>query len=181
MLRIVAIGGPHGSGKSSVAKRLAIELDMNYIAAGDVFRQIAKERGLTMEEMSKAIHTEPELDQQIDDRTKKLGSVENTIVDAQLAAHFTPKNAILKMSINASFEIRCGRIAKRENHSLEEATSETKTREKSERQRFLDLYNIDVSDETVYDVIINNDRMNEEETYQMAKTIVLRSFEIFSG
>ena len=180
MLRIVAIGGPHGSGKSSVAKRLAEELEMNYISAGDVFRQIARERNLTLEEMSNKVLMEPKLDQQIDDRTKKLGSKENTVVDAQLAAYFTPKNAILKMSINASFETRCKRIAARDNHTLQEATSETKTREKSERKRFLDLYNIDINDDTVYDIIINSDRMSEEETYQMAKSIVLRSFDIFT-
>ncbi|MCY3413802.1 MAG: cytidylate kinase family protein [Candidatus Heimdallarchaeota archaeon] len=173
MKRIIAIGGPHGSGKSSVAKRLAEELGMNYISAGSVFRQIAKERGLSMEEMSKKVLAEPSLDQQIDNRTKELGSIENTVVDAQLAAHFTPDDAILKISITAPFEVRCNRIARREKTEIEIATSETSVRETSEKKRFLDLYGIDLDDNSLFDIIINNSRMNEEETYQLTKNIVL--------
>ncbi len=178
MKRIIAVGGPHGSGKSSVAKRLAKELSMTYISAGGVFRQIAKERGISMKEMSEKVLEEPDIDIQIDDRTKKLGSEENTIVDAQLAAHFTPKDAILKICIDASFEVRCERIASRENMSIDQSHLETKTREKSERKRFLDLYGIDIDDLSVFDVVINNNRLNEEETYQLTKGIVLNIFEI---
>lgn len=176
MRRIIAIGGPHGSGKSSVARRLAEELQMNYISAGEIFRTIARERDVSIEQMSKLIHNEPELDNQIDERTKKLGSEENTIVDAQLAAYFTPQDIILRLCINASFETRCKRIARREGKSQEEARIETYTREESEHRRFSDLYNIKVSDLSIYDVVINNDRIDEEKTYNMAKSIVLAAF-----
>ena len=95
---IVAIGGPHGSGKSSVAKRLHEELKMNYLSAGEIFRQFAKERGYTLEDFSKLVINEPDIDREIDDRTKELGMKENTIVDAQLAAHFTPEIGLGKLS-----------------------------------------------------------------------------------
>ena len=43
-LAVVAIGGPHGSGKSSIAKKIANEFNMNYLSAGEVFRKLAKEK-----------------------------------------------------------------------------------------------------------------------------------------
>lgn len=180
MKKIIAIGGPHGSGKSSVAKRLADELQMTYVSAGGVFRQIARERGLSMKEMSEIVHSEPDVDIKIDERTKELGSIENTVVDAQLAAHFTPNDSMLKISITAPFLTRCQRIANREGVILENSKTETETRERSERKRFLDLYNIDIDDSSVYDIIINNERFDEEETFQLTKSIVTKTLKLLN-
>ncbi|MDH5401094.1 MAG: cytidylate kinase family protein [Candidatus Heimdallarchaeota archaeon] len=171
---IIAIGGPHGSGKSSVSKRLAETLNMNYVSAGEIFRQMANDRRISLEKFSQMVIEEPEIDKLIDDRTKELGAVNNTVVDAQLAAYFTPKDAALKICISASATHRWERIAKRENRSLEESKEETRIREETERKRFLDLYNIDVSDLTKYDVVINTDRISEENTYQITEAIVKR-------
>ncbi len=169
---IVAIGGPHGSGKSTIAKRLAVKLNMNYVSAGIVFRELAKERNLSLEELSKITIYEPGIDKKIDQRTLELGAIENTIVDAQLAAHFTPKDAIIRISITASPEVRWERIAKRDGISLEHARSETEIREKSERDRFLKMYNIDILDDMCYDVVVNNNRLSEEQTLEIVEVIV---------
>jgi cytidylate kinase len=171
-ISVIAIGGPHGSGKSSVAKRVASDLGMNYISAGDVFRQMAKERGISLKEFSRLVINEPEIDRQIDDRTRELGSNPNTIVDAQLAAHFTPEDAKLKICITARPDIRYQRIASRENRSFEDAKQETTIREEAEFKRFKDLYNIDVNDMSCYDVVINSDRLNFEETVNIALVLI---------
>ena len=172
MRSIIAIGGPHGSGKSSVAKKLAEDLSMNYVSAGSVFREMAKNRNFTLKEFSEKVLNEPDIDKQIDKRTQELSQKDNTIVDAQLAAHFTPPDTVLKICISASPEIRWKRIAKRDNKSTDEAKLETLTREKSEQNRFLQLYNIDVWDTSCYDIIINSDRIDIDQTYLLCKTIV---------
>ncbi len=172
MRSIIAIGGPHGSGKSSVAKRLSEELNMNFISAGLVFRNMAKERKLSLKEFSEVVVNEPDIDKEIDERTKKLANIENTIVDAQLAAYFTPPDTLLKICITASPEIRWKRIAKRDKSDLEAAKSETLTREESEQNRYFKLYQIDVWDTSVYDIIINTDRLNVEQTYLLCKIIL---------
>lgn len=171
---IIAIGGPHGSGKSSVAKKISEELQMDYVSAGEVFRSIAVERNVTLEVLSKTAKTEPEIDRLIDDRTKELayGATTNTIVDAQLAAHFTPKHTKLRIYITASLAVRNQRIASREGWSIEKATQETKIREEAERQRFFDLYAINVDDSSVYDVIVNTDRLDYDQTYNLCLSLV---------
>lgn len=172
---IVAIGGPHGSGKSSVAKTLSEELEMNYISAGEIFRTLAKENNYTLKEFSKFVIEQPEIDRKIDERTKELGKIPNTIVDAQLAAHFTPDDAAIKICITASPDVRYKRIAKRDNINFEEAKKETIIRETSEQNRFSQLYDIDLNDLSFYDVIINTDRINQKQTYELTKLIVLKT------
>ncbi len=178
MRKIIAIGGPHGSGKSACAKRLAEALGMTYISAGQVFRKLAKDRNMSMEQFSKNVVDDPEIDILIDNRTKELGQIENTVVDAQLAAHFTPKDIALKICITATKEIRWERIAKRQNISLEDSKRETETREATESNRFLELYNIDVSDLSMYDVVINNNRIDEDETFKLALAISIEILDL---
>ncbi len=171
-LVIIAIGGPHGSGKSSVAHQLAKKLRMKYVSAGQVFRELAKESRMTLKELSvKAINDES-IDIEIDKRTKSLGKIDNTIIDAQLAAFMAPE-ADLKISITASENLRWKRIASRENCSLEDSKNETLLREKVEQERFLKLYNIDINDTSVYDVIINTDRMPQADVLNLIERLII--------
>ena len=65
-LAVVAIGGPHGSGKSSIAKKIANEFNMTYLSAGEVFRKLAKEKNYTIEEFTNYALTHSEIDKEID-------------------------------------------------------------------------------------------------------------------
>ena len=49
----ITISGLPGSGTTTVAKLLAERLGYKLISAGDVFRKLAMERGMTLEEFSK--------------------------------------------------------------------------------------------------------------------------------
>jgi CMP/dCMP kinase len=175
---IIAIGGPHGSGKSFIAEQIAEEFNMKIISAGKIFRNIAKERGLTLKELSKIAKEETAIDLEIDKRTQELGKIDNTLIDAQLAAHFTPNNKndlkldIIKICITASPNIRWNRIAKRENITEEEAKLETEIREKTESERFKELYNIDIDDLSPFDIVINTDRMSKEYVLELTKSII---------
>ncbi len=180
MRSIIAISGPHGSGKSTIAKKLAKELNMNYISAGQVFRQMAKERDISLKEFSSIAKKDSEIDKLIDDRTLELGQNDNTIVDAQLAVYFTPKDILLKLYINASPEVRWQRIAHRDEVSLDYAKKETEIRETTEAERFKLFYDIDITDLSQYDVIINTDRMSKEEVYELAKAIIIQRKNFFN-
>ena len=53
MKRVITVGGLHGTGKSSVADAIAKKFNLIRMSAGVVFRQLAKERDLTLEEFSR--------------------------------------------------------------------------------------------------------------------------------
>ena len=75
--------------------------------------------------------------------------------------------------ITAPYETRIERIIKRENKSVETTRQETITREESERSRYQKLYNIDVSDLTIYDIILNSQKFSASDCVQ----IILLAFE----
>lgn len=169
---ILAIAGPHGSGKSLIAKNIAEEFKLAYVSAGNVFREVAKNRNITLEQLSYESANNTALDIEIDNRTKELSKQDNTVVDAQLAAYFTSSNIDLKICITASPEVRWKRIAKRDGIYLEAAQQQTLVREDTEYQRFRSLYGIDVNDLSVYDIVINTDRLSKKNSYTLVATIV---------
>ena len=50
---IITIAGANGSGKSSTAKKLALQLKFKHFSSGDFMRQIARENNTTLEELAK--------------------------------------------------------------------------------------------------------------------------------
>src|SRR5512137_218415 len=63
---IVAIGGPPGSGKTTVAERFAQAHAYALVSAGLKFRQMAKDRGLDLEAFGKAAEADPDIDRSLD-------------------------------------------------------------------------------------------------------------------
>ncbi len=169
---IIAIAGPHGSGKSTVARKIASEFKLRYVSAGVVFRTYAAEHGFSLEELSKIVLEKPEIDREIDQRTKEEATKGNVVIDAQLAGWITQDNNDFSIFITAPFEVRCQRIATRENISLEQAIRETRVREESEAKRFKELYGVDIWDLSIYDLVINTQRVTAEETTQLVRSAI---------
>lgn len=164
ILPIIAISGPHGSGKSTAAKTVAELLNYTYVSAGQLFREMAREKGMNLEEFSERAEVDEEIDRYIDNKTLELAQIENgIIVDAQLGGWILRKVADLIIYITAPLKTRIQRIAERENRSLEEIKKETLMREESERDRYQKLYNINISDLSIYDVIINTKKYDASE------------------
>ena len=156
-LPIIAVSGPHGSGKSTAAKNVAKALNYEYISAGELFRDMAENANMNLEEFSRKAELQEEIDKFIDDKTIELGKTkDNIVVDAQLGGWMLKDLADMSVYITAPFETRIERIVQREKKSVEQIRQETMTREESERSRYQKLYNIDISDLTIYDIILNS-------------------------
>src|SRR2546422_11284211 len=63
---ILVIGGPPGSGKTTVAERWAAARGPVLVSAGTRFLAIAKERGLSLEALARAAERDPSLDRALD-------------------------------------------------------------------------------------------------------------------
>ena len=168
---VIAISGHHGSGKSTQAKRLAVSLGLRYISAGTIFRCMAEERGVSLEEMSKVAASDPEFDKQIDARTREESLKPGVVIEATLSA-WMAVNPDIRILLTAPLESRIGRIAKRDSVPFEEAKRMTLAREKSERERFKRYYGIDISDVTIFDVVLNTELFSLDGTARILKKIV---------
>ena len=56
---IITLGGLPGSGTSTVAKKLADILQLEIVSAGNMFRDMAKEMGISLVELGKMAKLDP--------------------------------------------------------------------------------------------------------------------------
>jgi cytidylate kinase len=103
---VITVGGLHGTGKSTYAKLLAEELELKHISAGELFRALAKEKKITLDEMNKITDNNPEIDNKIDQRIKQEANKGNIILDGQLTAWMAGDKTVLKILLIAPKEVR---------------------------------------------------------------------------
>ncbi len=168
---VVAISGLHGTGKTTAARALARKFGLRYVSAGEVFRRLAKERGMALDEFSRYVERHPEIDRQIDQMTIDAAKEGNVLIDARLAG-WMAKDADVKILLTAPLEVRARRIALRENRNYEEVLAETVKRERSEAKRFKRFYGIDVNDYSVFDLVLDTDRWSAREMVRILETAV---------
>ena len=159
---IITIGGLAGTGTTTAAELLSERLDIPYISAGFIFREMAAERGMSVLEFSEFAEGNDDIDKEIDKRqAEKAKSADKLIIEGRLSAYFV-ENADLRIWLVTPFDVRSKRIAQREEKSVEVAKNEIITREKSEALRYMEIHNIDISNMDIYDLIINTDTFNPE-------------------
>ena len=166
---IITLGGLAGTGTTTTAELLSEKLDIPYISAGYVFRQMASERGMSVLEFSEFAEGNHDIDKEIDKRQAELAkSSDNLIVEGRLSAYFV--EADLKLWLVTPFDVRSQRIAERESKSVDVASEEIIVREESEALRYMDIHNIDIKNMDIYDLIINTGTFNPEEVSEIILT-----------
>ena len=167
---IVTIGGLAGTGTTTLAEVLSEKLDVPYISAGFIFREMAAEKGMSVLEFSEFAEGNDDIDKEIDKRqADKAKSSENLIIEGRLSAYFVD-NADLRIWLFTPFDVRSKRIAQREDKSVDVAKDEIIIREKSEALRYMEIHNIDISNMDIYDIIINTDSFNPESISEIITT-----------
>jgi cytidylate kinase len=164
LCKVIAIGGPHGTGKSTYAKAIASEFGLRLSSAGKLFREIAEGRGLSLEEMSEIAKRDPSIDEEIDGLTKREVERGSVVVEGQLVAWMAGDGADMKIYLFAPDELRFKRIAERDRLDIERAKEQTRIREAAQKERYFRLYGIDAGDLSVYDLLVDTSLLPLEET-----------------
>jgi cytidylate kinase len=160
---ILTISGLHGTGKSTIGKLVAQKLTIKYYSTGQAFRDLAKEMNLTLEEFTEYVEENPEIDKKLDHKITEIAQKGNILIDSQLSAYILGSIANLKILLTCSLEKRVQRMAERDNTDYNEKLNETLIREESELERFKNLYNFDLNDLNVYDLIVDTSSLSVEE------------------
>ena len=169
----ISFAGLHGTGKSTIAKKVAQYFDMTFYSTGMAFRELAKLKKMTLEEFSHYSEDHFEIDRLLDGKIRLLAEMtgKSYVFDGQLPAFMLGDLNSYRILLICDNDVRLMRMASRDNRSLEDQQKETTAREESERERFIQLYNIDILDpETIlknFDLIINTTKLNIEEISKM--------------
>lgn len=169
---IITISGTPGSGKSTLAKNLARKLGLKHYSTGDLMREMAAERHISLMELSKIAEKDRSIDEELDQRQIGLGKTEDDfIIDGRLSFHFIPDS--IKIFITASQKERAERILadnirKENNISFESTLKDLKRREISEKRRYKKYYNLDYTKKLQYDLVIDNTGLQAEDGLRIA-------------
>ena len=168
----ITISGLHGTGKSTYARKIAEEFKLRYISAGELFRQIAAKKELSLVELSCEAEQNAEFDRLLDERSRKEIRKGCVVIDGLLAGWVSRGCAALKVYLSTPYRIRIGRIACRDGMSYVDAEKATVIRERIERRRFKRLYGIDICDLSIYDLVLNTGLMPIEQNIDVIKSFV---------
>jgi cytidylate kinase len=166
---IITVSGPHGTGKSTYAARLADALRIRHVSAGALFRRIAKEKRISLEDLGEKALEDPSIDKLVDERTIAEAEKGNVVVDGQLAGWVLKDSSDLRICLTAPEDVRLERIAKRDKVTLEKARVQTEQRESVQRERYSRHYGFQVEDRSIYHLVLDTSLGSIEDT---AKVLV---------
>ena len=165
---LITISGVPGSGKTTVAKLLADRLGVPHVYAGDLFRQEAKRRGLTLEQFNDLCERDHSIDRQLDAAMEKRAREGNVVLEGRLAGYLAAENRLdaLKVWLDASDEVRARRVAQREGADWRAVLEQNRIRHGSDAKRYKAIYGYDLADTGVYDVVLSTDDRTPEALVQ---------------
>jgi len=166
----ITISGPPGSGKTTVCEKLSSALSFKAVVFGKIFRELAEERNLTLSELGSLAEKDPSIDELIDSRLVRIAREnDNIVLESRLAAYMLTRNNIpaFRVYLDASPDVRAGRIGARDNETFGESLKKTAERQSSEEKRYMKYYGIDINDTEVYDMMISTDHTEADDVVRM--------------
>jgi len=194
MHQIITISGDPGSGKSTIAQKLAKKLKAKRIYVGEIRRKLAQKRGLTLDQLNKYAETHPETDVNIDKKVAKearrLAKKHPVIVEGRIQFYFIPES--FKIYIKVRLEKGAKRIwrqyQKKETlarqteakyNSLADVKKEIKNRIASDKKRYKKYYGLDHTKKSHYDFILDTTNLTPKQQFtkiwQEIKSLTSRS------
>jgi len=161
---IIAISGLSGCGKNSVGEKVAAKLGLRPVQVS--FKEEAKRRGLGLMELQELASKDPALDRRLDEKIVAEASKGNCVVMTWLGPWMV-KNADLRVWLNASEEERARRVSGRDRMGLAKAREHVRKRDANNMERYRKFYNIDINDRSIFDLEVNTDRFNPEQSSEI--------------
>ncbi len=170
---MITLGGKPCSGKSTIGKNLEKDYGFDRISIGDWFREIAKEKGLTVNELNDYLTKtkDPEIDYMLDKRVVELHRRrvdEDVVIESRTAAFFAPRAYNVFTDINKKEQIKrivnSGRTG--EDINPETALESLLKRENDESERYVQLYKYDNRILSNYDLVLDTSNITPQQGAQ---------------
>jgi len=179
-------GIKHGTGRSSIAKKVAEKLGGEYFSTGDIFRAKAKELKFDINQMQEYAKEHPEVDVELDKESVKrvkeaISKGKILTSDSNLLPYLIDEDGV-RIAVDVDNNIRAKRVmdGQREGdkplNTQEEALEYLDERSEEELDRYRkhphEMYNgIDLNDQSTFHGVVNNSGSLEESVDQALKII----------
>ncbi|MBU0722575.1 cytidylate kinase family protein [Patescibacteria group bacterium] len=172
---VITINGTPGSGKSTVAKKLAKKLNWPKFYGGNIRRMRAKSMGLTLAEYNKLGEQDARTDFEVDNYLKQAAKKHrNCVIESRTAWHLIPDS--IKIYIDVDEKIGAQRVfaeLKKHNkrnedknlHSVKEVLKSHKQRKLSDYKRYKKYYHFNLYNKNNYDFILDTTDLNKKQVF----------------
>lgn len=168
----ITVSGPPGCGATSLCTRLSEAMDCPYVSGGDLFRELADKRDLTITQLSAKAQESDEIDRALDRHLREVAQEwgaanEPFILESRLAGWIAGDRADLRVYLDAPAEVRKERIGDRE-----ETAAEMGVREVGEASRYQSYYEIDSEKLNFYDLHLNTARWDQAGVFELVRAAI---------
>jgi len=166
---IITICGGLGSGKSSTAKEVALALGFKHFSSGDFFRQVGLELSLSVTETNKRAETDKKIDEMTDQKLRDLNNKNKIVIDSRTAYHWIPESFKIYLDLPANIAKERTLKNLKENKFRQQSEQDSNPeniyekmteRFESEQKRYWDLYKINNTDKSQFDLVIDTNKNN---------------------
>ena len=160
----VTVSGHPGSGTSTLVRGLMDRFGWTSLNGGDVFREEAKRRGMSLGDFGELCKNELDVDRSLDEllRQRMQGPDAANIVESRLAGWWAYRLELpcLRIWLDVSDEERARRVSEREGLTLENALEANRARASVDGERFLLLYDLVPEDPEPYTHVLDATTLN---------------------
>jgi CMP/dCMP kinase len=185
----IVISGWPAVGKTTIACKLAEEFDIVMYNGGDILKMLAEEdKGYSVKrddwwdttEAKKFMEerkSDPSFDKKVDDKLIQIVKKGGTVITSYTLPWLVVDESviIIKFWLRGSSENRAKRMANRDGISFAEAKRITKLRDEENKKIYYRLYGFRFGEDlTVFDYVLNTDRLSLDALVEISKLIVRR-------
>ncbi len=173
---LITIGGKAWSGKGTISKLLAEQLNYNIISVGDMKRKLADDMGINIQEFN-MLWGKPEnakeFDLKYEEYQKNLNLHDKIILDSRLGFFCQPE--AFKILLDVDEEVAGQRIFHHERTtdsfaSVTEAIQNVKERNLNDQKRYKKLYDIDIRNYKNYNLVVDTSERTPPEILDIILT-----------
>ncbi|HEX2107062.1 MAG: cytidylate kinase family protein [Thermoproteota archaeon] len=185
----IVISGWPAVGKTTIACKLAEEFDIVMYNGGDILKMLAEEdKGYSVKrddwwdtiEAKKFMEerkSDPSFDKKVDDKLIQIVKKGGAVITSYTLPWLVEDESviIIKFWLRGSPENRAKRMANRDGISFAEAKRITKLRDEENKRIYYRLYGFRFGEDlTVFDYVLNTDRLSLDSLVEISKLIVRR-------
>lgn len=155
---LITISGLPGSGTTTASRLVSDALHLERVPGGEVFRQMAAEAEMSLATFGVHAQDHPEIDRELDHRLVARARVGGCVIESRLAGWLAHRAGLpsVRVWVQCDDAERARRVASRDGTSAEQALADNAERASVEHLRYQTLYGIDLSDQSVYDLVLDS-------------------------
>jgi len=179
---LLCISGMAGTGKSTLAKKIAKRYQLKCYSGGDALKELAKEAGYEitgegwwespdgLDFLEQRVR-DPQFDKEVDSKLLGYAKLGDVLLDSWTMPWLLKEG--FKIWLMASFDKRAARVAERDKMSFEQAYAVLKEKEAQTKAIYKKLYGFNLGEDFVpFNFILDTDNLNADQVFAVLCRVI---------